>query len=170
MRPEFSFLLRFALIAGVLSVLYAFPYPPDAAGLHLACALSSTLTRAAAGAVVALFDPAVHVTGAEIIGRFSLRIVKDCDAMDVTILLVAAMLAFPATASRRALGLAGGVAVVLVANLARISALYFIGVSAPGAFEFAHRDLFPLLLVLLAGAVFVLWARRAPAPMVSHAA
>jgi exosortase/archaeosortase family protein len=169
MRPEFSFLLRFALIAGVLSALYAFPYPPDAAvSTWLAHYLDAY--AAAAGAVVALFDPAVHVTGAELVGRYSLRIVKDCDAMDVTILLVAAMLAFPASAGRRAMGLAGGVAVVLVANLARISALYFIGVSAPGAFEFAHRDLFPLLLVLLAGAVFVLWARKAPAPMVTHAA
>jgi len=50
---------------------------------------------------------------------------------------------------------------VMVANLTRICALYFIGSSAPRAFEFAHREVFPLLLVLMASAFFLAWARSA---------
>jgi exosortase/archaeosortase family protein len=159
-RPEVAFLVRFGLIAGVLSLSYAFPYAPDA-GVHGLISRYLEAYAAAAGAVVRLFDPQVRVSGAEIFGRYSLSIVKDCDAMDVNILLVAAVLSFPTSAGRRAVGIVAGLALVMVANLMRICALYFIGSSAPRAFEFAHRELFPLALVFLAGAFFAIWARAA---------
>lgn len=50
----------------------------------------------AAGALLSLFDPAVRVSGPEIHGRYPLVIVRDCDAMEVNILFVSAVLAFPA--------------------------------------------------------------------------
>jgi exosortase family protein XrtM len=159
-RPEVAFLVRFGLIAGVLSLLYAFPYAPDA-GIHGFISRYLEAYAAAAGAVVRLFDPQVRVSGAEIFGKYSLSIVKDCDAMDVNILLAAAVLSFPASVGRRAVGIVAGLFLVMVANLTRICALYFIGSSAPRAFEFAHRELFPLVLVLLAGAFFLTWARSA---------
>jgi exosortase family protein XrtM len=159
-RPDVGFLVRFGFIAGVLSLLYAFPYAPDA-GIHGFIARYLEAYAAAAGAVVHFFDPEVRVSGSEIFGQYSLSIVKDCDAMDVNILLAAAVLSFPASAGRRAVGVVAGLALVMVANLTRICALYFIGSSAPRAFEFAHRELFPLLLVLLAGAFFLVWARSA---------
>jgi len=165
-RPEVTFLLRFAVVSAVLCSLYAFPYSPDA-GIHGFITRYLAAYAEAAGAVVRLFDPGARVSGAEIFGRFSLRIVKDCDAMDVNILLVAAVLSFPASWPRRILGVITGLAVVMLANLSRICALYFIGFSAPRTFEFAHRELFPLLLVLLAGGFFLKWARsvRASEPV-----
>lgn len=159
-RPEVAFLLRFAVVAGVLSSLYAFPYSPEA-GIHAFIARYLQAYASAAGAVVRLFDPGVRVSGAEIFGRYSLSIVKDCDAMDVNILLAAAVVSFPASIARRAVGVLAGLALVMVANISRICALYFIGSSAPRAFEFAHRELFPLILVLLAGTFFLIWARHA---------
>jgi exosortase H (IPTLxxWG-CTERM-specific) len=162
-RPEVVFMLRFAGIAGLLCALYAFPYGAES-GVREWFESYLAAYASAAGTVLHAFDPAVRVSGADIAGRFSLRIVKDCDAMDVNILFAAAVLSFPASWSRRALGLSIGVAAILVANISRICALYFIGVSVPGAFEFAHRDLFPLLLVLLATAVFLPWARAARGP------
>jgi exosortase/archaeosortase family protein len=159
-RPEVVFLLRFAVIAGSLSALYAFPYADDA-GVHSFTTRYLEAYARAAGAVVRLFDPAVRVSGSEIFGRYSLSIVKDCDAMDVNILLAAAVVSFPASIGRRAIGIIAGLALVMLANLTRICALYFIGTLAPHAFEFAHRELFPLVLVLLAGTFFLMWARSA---------
>ena len=159
-RPEVAFLLRFTVIAGVLSSLYAFPYAPEAA-INGFIARYLEVYATAAGAVVRLFDPAVRVSGAEIFGRYSLSIVKDCDAMDVNILLAAAVISFPASAGRRAVGIVAGLVLVMLANLTRICALYFIGSAAPRAFEFAHRELFPLILVVLAGTFFLTWARSA---------
>lgn len=163
LRPEVAFMLRFTGIAGASCALYAFPYGTESPVRQWFDGYLAAYASAA-GTMLHLFDPAVRVSGADIAGRFSLRIVKDCDAMDVNILFVAAVLSFPATWARRALGLGVGVAAILAANISRICALYFIGVSAPTAFEFAHRDLFPLLLVLLATAVFLPWARSARGP------
>src|SRR5262249_51781524 len=108
-----SFMLRFGVIAAVFCGLYAYPY---AEGSWVQRALSRYLEAyaSAAGAVLSLFDHDVRVVGSDIAGRFALRIVKDCDAMDVNILLSAAILAFPASAGRRALGVACGLGAVFV--------------------------------------------------------
>jgi exosortase/archaeosortase family protein len=159
-----AFLVRFLVLAFVLSAAYAYPYAADSP-IELGVARYLEGYAHTAGAVLGLFDSQVHVEGAEVLGRYSLRIVKDCDAMDVNILLGSAILAFPASLGWRAAGLVSGFLAVFVMNLARICLLYFIGVSAPGVFEFAHRELFPLVLVVLVGGLFVVWARRAGSPL-----
>jgi len=48
------------------------------------------------GSVISAIDSHVVVSGNRIVGpMFSIRIVQTCDAMEVTILLVAALAAFP---------------------------------------------------------------------------
>jgi exosortase H (IPTLxxWG-CTERM-specific) len=154
------FVVTFLLIAGSLSLLYAYSYPPDSlVGRGLERYLSGYAQ--AAGALLSLFDPAVHVSGSSIFGRFSLRIVKDCDAMEVKILFGAAVLAFPSDWRRRVLGVTGGIALLFVVNLARICSLYFVGVHAPGAFEPIHREVWPLLMITLAAVAFLAWVRWA---------
>jgi exosortase H (IPTLxxWG-CTERM-specific) len=154
------FAATFLLVAGSLSLLYAYAYPP---GSLVERALERYLAgyARAAGALLALFDPAVHVSGSSILGRFPLRIVKDCDAMEIKILFGAAVLAFPSDWWRRALGLAAGITLLFVINLVRICSLYFIGIHAPSSFESAHREVWPLLMVALAAASFLIWVRWA---------
>jgi len=158
--------LRFAAIflvsAGTLSLLYAYSYPRDSwVGQGFQSYLDGYAR--AAGALLRLFDPAVSVSGANIQGRFPLIIVKDCDAMEVKILFGAAVLAFPAAFWRRAVGAVVGIGLLFFANLVRITSLYFVGVHAPGTFESAHREVWPLLLVVFAVALFFVWVRWATA-------
>jgi exosortase/archaeosortase family protein len=157
---QLSFTLAFLGCAGALSLVYAFPYAQDSA-VHAGFTSYLAGYARAAGGVLALFDSSVHVEGATIFGRFSMQIVKDCDAMEVNILFASAVLAFPVTWSRRALGVLLGVVLLAAANLTRIASLYFIGVAAPGAFETAHRDVFPLLLIGVAVVLFATWVRWA---------
>ena len=157
-RRELRFVLTFLGCAGVLSVAYAFPYAPGGA-VHAAFEGYLAAYARAAGALLSLFDSSVHVEGASILGRFSLQIVKDCDAMEVNILFASAVLAFPARGWQRTLGVGVGVLLLALANLTRIACLYWLGVSAPSAFEAAHRDVFPLLLVAVTVLLFVGWAR-----------
>jgi exosortase/archaeosortase family protein len=159
-QRELSFMLIFLGCSGVLSLAYAFPYAHEGA-VHAGFASYLAGYARAAGALLVLFDPSVHVEGATIFGRFPMQIVKDCDAMEVNILFASAVLAYPANWSRRALGVVVGVLLLGAANLSRIASLYWIGVSAPGAFESAHRDVFPLLLVGVAMLLFVAWVRWA---------
>jgi exosortase/archaeosortase family protein len=162
-RRALNFTFRFVACSGALSLAYAFPYEQGGA-VHSAFADYLATYARIAGGLLSLLDATVHVEGANILGRFPMKIVKDCDAMEVNILLASAVLAFPARWWRRALGVAIGIFLLAVANLIRIAGLYLIGVGAPNAFEAAHRDLFPLLLVGVTALLFAAWARWAGEP------
>jgi exosortase H (IPTLxxWG-CTERM-specific) len=158
-RNQLAFVIRFVVIAGALSALYQFPYQERSGVQHWLDAYLAAYARVA-GLAIRLFDSNARVDGAGVLGSFSIRIVKDCDAMDVNILFAAGVLAFPSSWRRRLVGLASGLAAIFAANIARICGLYFIGSRAPSAFELAHREVFPLLLAALAAGVFLLWAHR----------
>ena len=110
-----------------------------------------------AGSVISVFDATAKVSGQNVMGRFSLHVSKDCDAMESNILMMAAVVAFPSTWKRRAVGLLASITVVTVANVVRLCSLYFVGLRWPSAFEFAHLELWPLLLIAISLGVFVAW-------------
>ena len=149
---------RFVVVFGVLAVallgLYYFPYPEGSATRSW---LDAYLRGYAAisGSILRWFDPTLVVQGQSLTGRFSLRIVKTCDAMDVQILFVSAVLAWPGPWLRRVVAGALGAAVILVANILRICSLYFVGLYMPDWFEFAHVELWPAILLVLATGMFV---------------
>jgi exosortase family protein XrtM len=152
------FAVVFALSAGVLLTLYSFPYAEHGLRESGFTSYLGAYARFTAW-IIRLFDPSAHVAGTDIVGRTSLTIAKYCDAMDVNLLLVAAMLACPSSWKQRLVGIVAGVALISVVNVVRIVALYQIGVHAPRAFEFVHAEVFPLLMVVLAVGVFVVWSR-----------
>jgi exosortase/archaeosortase family protein len=149
-----GFGVRYALIAGLLFGLYAFPF--DLFGFRQDW-LSWYLAGYArmAGALLGVFESGVSVTGTYINGRFPLQIVRTCDAAEVTILFSSAVLAFPGPGRTKLLVLLGGVACLVVANLTRICSLYFVGVHRPGWFKAAHEEVWPLLLVAFAVLLFL---------------
>jgi exosortase/archaeosortase family protein len=156
--PAAGFVLRFVLIAAVLLLFYAYPYP---AGTFMSTLFERFLSGYAqtAGALLRQIDPTVHVVRNRIEGRFPLAIVRDCDAMQVNILFVSAVAAFPAGPWRRCAGVAIGLGLLVVANLSRIVSLYFIGVASPDSFELAHREVWPLVLIAIAVGIFLAWTR-----------
>jgi exosortase/archaeosortase family protein len=153
-----SFTIKFALIAAAGFALYCFPYAPDGGVAAFFDAYLSAYARVAA-AVLSLFEPGVHVAGPVIVGRSSMAIVKNCDAMEVIILFSAALVAAGGPWRRAAVALALGVAVLVVLNLLRICSLYFFSVHVPGAFETIHLEVWPLMLVAFAVVQFVVCAR-----------
>ncbi|HTQ47316.1 MAG TPA: archaeosortase/exosortase family protein [Polyangiaceae bacterium] len=146
------------MLFGVLAVtslgLYYYPYPEGSAARSW---LDAYLRGYAAvsGSILRCFDATLIVQGQNLTGRFSLRIVKTCDAMDVQILFVSAVLAWPGPWLRRLVAGALGAAVILVANILRICSLYFVGLYVPDWFEFVHVELWPAVLLVLATGMFV---------------
>lgn len=151
------FALGFVAIAGVLFGVYTFPYQESGISERWFTSYLSAYAHVA-GCVLSLFEHDLVVHGQEIIGRTSLRIVKNCDAMEAEILFVAAVLAFPSPWRRRVLGVFAGIVAIAAVNVLRIGSLYYIGIHFPGAFEFVHLQLWPLFLVASAVAAFLLWA------------
>ncbi|HEY2903434.1 MAG TPA: archaeosortase/exosortase family protein [Polyangia bacterium] len=145
-------------IAGALFALYAFPYQESGLSERW---FQSYLQGYAhlAGRLLAVVDRQVTIDGNLIAGRYALRIVKTCDAMEANLLFLAAILAFPAPWRRKMVALVAGLIVLVLANVLRICSLYFVGVHAPGAFETVHVEIWPLLMIVVAGAQFAWWAR-----------
>jgi exosortase/archaeosortase family protein len=160
--PARRFAIRFALLAGLLLGLYYFPY---ANGGSVKGILDAYLRGYAsiAGGVLRWFEPTLVVQGQNIIGRYSLRIVKTCDAMDTQILFASAVIAWPAAWRLRAIAAVWGVVAMSALNVVRICSLYYVGILLPSFFDIAHLDVWPAVIVLssVAGFVaFVSWTRR----------
>lgn len=151
-------------MALLLLALY-YPYPADSAPARFLDGYLA-LQAAIVGACLRPFDASVSVSGTVIGGRFPLRIVLDCAALDAVALFVAAVLAFAAPPAKKAAGLLAGVTAIVAVNLLRMLFLYYAGVHWPAAFDFLHEDLMQLVLVLGAAACFAAFASwsRSPVP------
>jgi exosortase/archaeosortase family protein len=152
------FALTFALIAAVLFAVYCFPYAENGISEHFFVSYLEVYARAA-GSVLRVFEPGIIVMGNNIVGRFSMSIIKSCDAMEANILFCAAILAFPGAWRRKAIATIGGLTLLVAANLVRLVCLYDVGVHFPAAFEFMHVEVWPLLMIGIALLDFVAWIR-----------
>jgi exosortase/archaeosortase family protein len=148
------FLIRFAALAVVLLGVYYFPYGDGSLVgrcldhyLHAYAVVSAGVLR--------IFEPNIQVVHTQIIGHYSLRIIKTCDAMDVSTLFVSAIVAWPSGWRNRLMAAVAGVALLFVFNVARICTLYFVGMRSPSWFEIVHLELWPIVLLVVAVGTFV---------------
>jgi exosortase/archaeosortase family protein len=152
---ELRFIVVFATVAGAMCAAYCTPWTRSGTVGHLFRDYLAGYTRLV-GCAVALFDGTSHVLGQDIVGRFGMEVVRECDGAEASILYTAAVIAFPASMAQRAVGLVAGYAGITVVNVARLCVLYLVGVHAPSSFEFAHELSGPLIVTAtLSG--FLLW-------------
>lgn len=88
---------------------------------------------------------------------FAVSIEAGCNGVEAMLILIAAMLAWPATAKQRLAGIAVGTLSVQVLNLLRIITLYYLGQWSPMLFEWAHLYLWQALIMLDVLVVWLLW-------------
>jgi exosortase H (IPTLxxWG-CTERM-specific) len=82
-----------------------------------------------------------------------------CNGVNVTVLLCAALLAFPASWTQRIKGLLIGCAAIQSVNLLRFISLFYLLQYNRAWFDFAHAYLWESLIMLDALAVFWLWVQ-----------
>lgn len=118
-------------------------------------------------ALVQSFDPDVLSQGKVLHDRdsgFAVSIEAGCNGVEASIILAAALLAFPAPWKHRLLGLAAGLLAIHGLNLVRIISLFYLGQWNQTAFEWAHLYLWQALIMLDALIVFLVWLRTLPPP------
>jgi len=116
-------------------------------------------------ALVRWADPSVSSYGKVLMDQksgFGVSIEPGCNGIEACIVLIAAMLAFPAKWQHRLLGLAIGIAAVQAFNVVRIISLFYLGQWNMGWFRFAHEYLWQGLIMLDVLVIFMIWARRFP--------
>ena len=88
----------------------------------------------------------------------AVKVENGCNAINVTILLWAAILTYPAPWMQKLNGLALGSLALHAVNLIRIITLYYLGQYNRNWFDFAHYYLWESLIVLDTLVIFWFWA------------
>jgi exosortase H (IPTLxxWG-CTERM-specific) len=95
---------------------------------------------------------------------FAIEMMDGCNAVNVTLLLWSAVIAFPAGWRRKLVGIVAGGVVLQGLNLIRFISLFYLGQFNKSWFDFAHVYLWESLLVLDAMVFYWIWLGRAGRP------
>lgn len=153
----------FILFAAILATLFAAELTQPVQNA-VVLPWTAALTRISAG-LMTLFD--AHVVAAGKILRstangFAVSIEAGCNGIEAAIVLIAAMLAFPAPWKYRVAGILAGLSAVQVLNVVRVISLFYLGQWNMKVFEWAHLYLWQALIMLDVLIVWLVWIRMLP--------
>jgi len=112
---------------------------------------------------VALVDSSAEAIGKVLRSTsngFAVSIEAGCNGVEATLVLIAAILAFPSTWKQKLWGLALGFVAVQGLNVVRIISLFYLGQWNMTAFEWAHLYIWQALIMLDVLIVWLIWVRR----------
>ena len=131
---------------------------------HLVIPFTEGIARTSAW-LIQLFDDRVHTYGVviqDLDTGFAVAIQAGCNGVEAIIVLVAAMVAFPAPWRHRLVGIAVGFVAVQAMNLLRIITLFYLGQWNRTAFEWGHLYIWQALIMLDVLIVFLICLRFLP--------
>ena len=127
---------------------------------------TDALVRISGGLIMPL-DSHVVAYGKHLLSTangFAISIEAGCNGIEAAIILIAAMLAFPAPWRHRVIGILAGLAAVQALNVVRVVSLFYLGQWNVQAFEWAHLYLWQALIMLDVLIVWLIWIRTLPPP------
>lgn len=153
-------ILKMAVIfvASYAALTFAYFVTPDdiikSLHLHLLLRPCEFLISTISGSgTVFIADGALVANGVE------LELVRGCDGVGVGILLAAGIIGLNDSVSKKAIGLALGLAVVHVLNIVRIVGLFYVMRGYRTHFSDVHNLIAPTFMLVASGLCFVWWAR-----------
>lgn len=151
-----SFLIRFAVILAVLYLPLTLQQVDSAVVAPFSRAIAVV-----SGALLNVLGQGVVVTGVVLSAAgHAVSIQNGCNGIEAIVLLVAAILAFPATWRQRLIGLVAGIALIQVLNLARVVTLFLINRYHPQLFELFHLAVWQTVIGGATVALFYVWTTR----------
>ncbi len=117
--------------------------------------------------LIKLFDAGVISYGKviqDLETGFAVSIEAGCNGVEATIVLLAALMAFPAPWRNRLWGLLIGFLTIQGLNILRIISLFYIGQWDMKVFEWAHLYIWQALIMLDVLIIFLIWLRYLPKP------
>ena len=158
-------MLRFiALFAACLAILFTAELLQSVQA-HLIVPFTTGLAHASVW-LMRLFDPAVVAQGDEIVDALhggGIKIVAGCNGVEAVLILLSAVLAFPAPWKHKAIGMLLGFIAIQALNLVRIISLYYLQRWNTVWFEWFHLYLWQALIILDALVFWLIWLRWLPA-------
>ena len=152
------FLILFLVIQGVLFGAQLTPWGQD----YFVIPWTNGLAHFCAQ-LVAIFDSNALAVGKILRSNangFAVSIEAGCNGVEATLVLAAAILAFPSTWKQKLWGLLLGFIAVQGLNVIRIISLFYLGQWNMTAFEWAHLYIWQALIMLDVLIVWLIWVRR----------
>ena len=150
---------KFLLIfCSVLALLFAIEMlnPVQEAVIHPFTAVLANVSTA----VILPFDDTVIAQGRilrDATTGFAVSIEAGCNGVEAAIVLIAGILAFPATIQHKAIAILAGFVFVQALNIVRIISLFYLGQWNYTVFEWFHLYLWPVLIMLDVLVVFSIY-------------
>jgi len=128
---------------------------------HLVVPFTTMLAKISA-ALISPFDNGVIAYGKVLQFKdtgFAVSIEAGCNGVEATIVLIAAVVAYPASWKARISAIALGFLAIQVLNIARIISLFYLGDWDIDIFSWVHLYLWPSLIMLDVLVVFIVYLR-----------
>ena len=93
--------------------------------------------------------------------HFSVDIERGCDALEPIGFIIAAVLAYPISFSKKWIALFLGPLLLAILNILRIVTLYFKGVYFKSVFDIIHVDVWQVVFILLTMGICLIWIKWA---------
>jgi exosortase/archaeosortase family protein len=167
-RPITTFIGGVIVLMGLFYALYTPSWQFDIIGEYF-LPWNLRMHAELSGGALRLLGNEITVSDRSVISpRFSMQIVRGCDALEPTALFLSACLAFPVATFRSKLwGMGVGFLCLEATNIVRLVTLFYVGVYWPKQFEMMHLEVWQALFIVLAvayWAAWALWASKPPAP------
>ena len=155
-RNQALFLLKFFAVLVAAYLLIAWNPVNDRVIVPFTTAIAQ-----GSGALLNAMGEGVTVTGTTLrSARFAVNINNGCNGVEAMLILLASIVAFPASLRARVTGLLLGALAVQVLNAVRIVTLYLLGAYQPRLFEVFHTAVWQIAIILAAIGFFLAWSAR----------
>lgn len=156
-KPIIKFCLIFLGLLLVLTV--TFPFLSDEFNPQLTWMM--VVTADVTGFFLKLLGLEVGVSGRIVsMPNFSIEVVGECTGLYEMLILLAAMIAYPANWKKKLIGAGLGIPLLYLINIVRMVFITVMGNWSPNTFEFLHLYFWQVAMILIIVSVWVLWIQK----------
>ena len=165
-RAQVLFLVRFF---GVLAAAY-FVIAWNPVNDRVIEPFTAGIARVSGKALQAIGQPVVVNDTVIASSHFAVNINNGCNAVEAMLILLASIVAFPASLKARAAGLVIGAIAIQAVNLVRVVTLFLLGAYHRRLFDTFHTAVWQIVIILFAIGFFLVWSARVGPPRLASRA
>lgn len=153
-NPAYRFVFLFLIYLGIVGIVY----PLITNKFFFIVEGMMTGTAQIEGFILGLVSSTGGASGKLVTyEQFPVKIIEECTGIYEILIFTAAVMAFPTSIRKKAIGLAFGVPVMYLFNIVRILVLIIVGAYWYEIFDFMHLYFWQVTLILMITSVWVLW-------------
>ncbi len=163
-KPTIAFLVKFTafyLVGNILYGLYVTSFKPRPDPVTSFVSAQTAVVLTACGSSVASVDQLKKpMTWLIFEGRSVLSVYEGCNGLNTMIIFVAFILAFGPVSKKMLWYIPLGLLIIHLANLVRISLLFYVAEYWPHFMYFTHKYFFTAILYVVIFVMWIFWVKR----------